>query len=60
MDLRDLFSDSSRKTADIAVAAIGNNPEILKKVLDFALEDRGVYAMRAARVVNLVLISIRN
>jgi len=38
MDLEILFSASSRRKADIAVAAIGNNPEIFKKVLDFALE----------------------
>jgi hypothetical protein len=53
MDLEDLLFDSSRRTADIAVSAIGDNPEIFKKFLDFAMQDNGRYAMRAARVVQL-------
>jgi hypothetical protein len=52
-DLKDLLFDSSRRTADIAVGLIGDNPEIFKKFLDFALSDKGPYAMRAARVVQL-------
>lgn len=53
LDLKELLFDSSRRTAEIAVSAIGNNPEIFKKFLDFALQDKGQYAMRAARVVQL-------
>ena len=56
MDLKDLFSDSSRKTIDMGVATIGKNPEMFKKVLDFALEDDGAYSQRAGRVINLVAI----
>ncbi len=53
MELKDLLFDSTRRTADIAVGLIGDNPEIFKKFLDFALEDKTPYAMRAARVVQL-------
>jgi hypothetical protein len=53
LDLEDLLFDSSRRTADIAVGLIGDNPEIFKKFLDFALDDKTPYAMRAARVVQL-------
>lgn len=53
MDLKDLFSDSYRKTADLAVAYIGSDPVRFKLVLEFALEDDGQYAMRAARAINL-------
>jgi hypothetical protein len=53
MELKELLSDSSRRTADIAVGLIGDNPEIFKKFLEFAMEDKGPYAMRAARVVQL-------
>jgi hypothetical protein len=53
MELEELLYDSSRKTADIAVGLIGDNPEIFKKFLDFAMKDKGQYAMRAARVVQL-------
>lgn len=51
--MKDLLFDSSRRTADMAVGVIGNNPEIFKKMLDFALEDKNLYAMRAARVIQL-------
>lgn len=54
MDLKDLLSDSSRKTIDIAVAFISDNPQRFEKVLDFAMQDEDQYAMRAARVINLV------
>jgi len=57
MDLKDLFSDSSRKTIDIGVATIGRNPEMFKKVLDFALEDQGAYSQRAGRVINFIAIN---
>jgi len=57
MDLKDLFCDSSRKTIDIAVATIGKNPEMFKKVLDFAIEDKGAYSQRAGRVINLIAIN---
>ena len=53
-DLEKLLSDSSRRTADIAVNFIGNDPNLFKTLVDFALEDRDRYAMRAARVINLV------
>ncbi len=53
MELEDILFDSSRRTADMAVSAIGDNPEIFKKFLDLALADRGRYTMRAARVVQL-------
>lgn len=53
-ELEDLLSDSSRKTADIAVNLVGSDSGIYKRFIDFALEDRGKYAMRAARVINLV------
>ena len=51
MELKDLLFDSSRRTADIAVGLVGDNPEIFKKFFDLALEDKSPYAMRAARVV---------
>lgn len=57
MDLKDLFIDSSRKTIDIAVSTIGNNPELFKKVLDFALEDEGAYSQRAGRVINFIAVN---
>ena len=53
MELKDLLFDSSRRTADIAVGLVGDNPEIFKKFFDLALEDKTPYAMRAARVVQL-------
>ena len=53
MQLEDILFDSSRRTADMAVSAIGDNPEIFKKFLNLALADRGRYTMRAARVVQL-------
>lgn len=54
MELEDLLFDSSRKTADRAVKIVGNDPERFKIVLDFALQDKPQFAMRASRVVNLV------
>ncbi len=51
MELEDLLFDSSRKTADIAVSIIGENPEIFKKFLDFAMLDKDQFSMRAARVI---------
>lgn len=53
MDLHDLLFDSSRRTADMAVSAISNNPEFFRKMLDFAMLDKAPFAMRAARVVQL-------
>jgi len=53
MELEDLLFDNSRRTADIAVNTIGNDPGLFKKMLDFAMEDRGRFAMRATRVVYL-------
>lgn len=54
MDLKVLLSDSSRRTADMAVAIIGHNPDRFKEMLNFAFEDTDPFAMRAARVVNMV------
>ena len=56
MDTKELFPDTSRRTADIAVSVICNNPEIFKNVLDLAFEDNGVFAMRAARALNLAAV----
>ncbi len=53
IDLENLLFDSSRRTADIAVSIIGKNPQIFREFLDFALQDKGQYSMRAARVVQL-------
>ena len=53
MNLEDLFFDSSRRTINIAVNTIGNNPVIFKKILDFALEDKERFAMRAARAIQM-------
>ncbi|MCB0804767.1 MAG: hypothetical protein KDC05_03160 [Bacteroidales bacterium] len=50
----ELLFDSSRQTADMAVNHIGSNPELFNKLVDFALLDRGQFAMRAARVMNLL------
>lgn len=54
MELEDLLADSSRKTVDIAVSFIGENPDLFKKMLDFALLDKYPYAMRAARVIQVI------
>jgi len=56
MDTKELFPDTSRRTADIAVSVICQSPEIFKNVLDLALEDNGVFAMRAARALNLAAV----
>jgi len=53
MSLEDLFFDSSRQTVDIAVNTIGDNPEVFKKILDFAMEDKKKFAMRAARAIQM-------
>ena len=53
MELEKLLIDSSKITADMAVHTIGDNPVLFKKVLDFALEDRDVFAQRASRVIQL-------
>ena len=53
MELEVLLVDSSKITADMAVQTIGDNPVLFKKVLDFALEDKDVFAQRASRVVQL-------
>lgn len=52
-ELEEILFDSSRKTADFAVSMIGNNPEIFKIFLDFAMLDRNQFSMRAARVIYL-------
>lgn len=53
MDLKDLLSDSSRRTIDVGVDFIGKDPERFNLMLNFALEDNGRFAMRAARVINI-------
>jgi len=53
MNLEDLFFDSSRRAIEMAVNAIGDNQEAFKKVLDFAMEDKGKYAQRAARAIQM-------
>ena len=53
MELEYLLFDSSRRTADMAVIAIENNPELFKKIFEFAMEDKGKLAMRNARVVQI-------
>jgi hypothetical protein len=53
MDLEDILYDSSRRTAEIAVSAIGNNPDIFEKFFEYAMLDKGRFAMRAARVIQL-------
>lgn len=53
MELEVLLVDSSKITADMAVFTIGKDPILFKKVLDFALEDKDVFAQRASRVVQL-------
>lgn len=53
MELEVLLVDSSKITADMAVFTIGDDPVLFKKVLDFALEDKDVFAQRASRVVQL-------
>ncbi len=54
MELEDLLADSSRKTVDIAVSFIGDDPVLFQKMLDFALLDKYPYAMRAARVIQVI------
>ncbi|MCB2218844.1 MAG: hypothetical protein KQI35_00510 [Bacteroidetes bacterium] len=51
-DLEELLPNSSRRTIDMAISIVGNNPNIFKKILDVAMLDRGQLTMRAARVVN--------
>lgn len=53
MELKDLLFDSSRRTADIAVGIIGDNPELFGQFVALAMLDKGPFAMRAARVVQL-------
>lgn len=53
MNLEDLFFDSSRKTIDIAVNTIFEKPDVFKEILDFALEDKPMFAMRAARAIQI-------
>lgn len=57
MDLKALLSDSSRRTADIAVAVAGNDPERFRLLLEFALDDEAPFSMRAARVINMISLS---
>jgi hypothetical protein len=38
----------------MAVYTIGDDPVLFQKVLDFALEDKDVFAQRASRVIQLV------
>lgn len=54
MELEDLLFDSSINTANRAVEIVGKDPERFKTVLDFGLQDKPQFAMRAMRVVNMV------
>lgn len=54
LDLYDLLFDSSKQVAERATELVGDNQERFKKILNFALEDKEQFAMRAMRVVNLV------
>jgi len=51
MEIEELLRDSSKRTADFAKNLIGHDPELFKKVLAFSLQDNGVFAMRASRVI---------
>lgn len=53
MDLKDLLHDSSRRTAELGVRFIGNDPDRFLLMLNFAMEDVKPFAMRAARVINM-------
>jgi len=53
VELEELLVDSSKITADMAVFTIGKDPVLFKKVLDFALEDKHQYTMRASRDIHL-------
>lgn len=53
MGLEDLFFDSSRRAIEMAVNTIDDNPEVFKKVLDFAMEDKERFAQRAARAIQM-------
>ncbi|OQX72771.1 MAG: hypothetical protein B6D61_13265 [Bacteroidetes bacterium 4484_249] len=53
MELENLLFDSSHRTAEMAVIAIGDNPELFNKILNFAFNDNGKFAMRAARVIQM-------
>lgn len=53
MNIENLLFDSSRRTADFALIAIGDNPELFTHILDFALKDNGKHSMRAARVIQM-------
>ncbi|MFQ3579244.1 MAG: hypothetical protein SNJ71_03770, partial [Bacteroidales bacterium] len=43
--------DSSRATADMAIAFAGNNPETFKEAMELALHAPYPVSMRAARIV---------
>ncbi len=54
MELEDLLFDSSRKTAERAAKLVGDDPDRFKTVLEFGLQDKHQFAMRAIRVIDLV------
>ena len=47
------LGDSGRATADMAVLAIGNNPDYFKHLLDLCFSEPYPISMRASRVIQL-------
>lgn len=56
MELEDLLFDSSRKTAERAAELVGNDPDRFKTILEFGLQDKHQFAMRAIRAIDLVCV----
>ncbi len=54
MELEDLLFDSSIETVNRAAKLVGNDPVRFKTVLDFGLQDKPQFSMRAIRVIDLV------
>ena len=52
--LKILSIDSLRATADLAVEAVGNNPEYFKEVLNIACNNKSPVNWRAVRVIEFV------
>lgn len=54
MSLQHILSDSSRKTADLAVDMILKEPSLIEDFFQFSIRADTKYAMRAARVLSIV------
>lgn len=54
MELKDLFPDTSRRTADQVTQFLIENPAYIPELLDLSFYGDGKYPMRAARVVFLI------